>query len=746
MCGKNHETKIYHDKKHINTFFILITYTYIYRHIAKMVQSKLHQNIQYVESHALDEGDLGHESAQYEFDLFPGKVYVIAIGKQRDDYSHYNVFYFPIYLIGPGDRIKAKIGVFEVDAKKVLNVFDDDDDLDLDRLEDPLLFQNITEEFVEKYGLSVEKHDSDSEDETKVESENSPDDNQSGDKDKAEEKAEDEDEDATMFSLQKDSDSKASTKPNKEHDSETKNYLTRDDIFIKEDSLPSQITYPAETEEDAKKFVSEYKETQSTTDNWIQQFMKNKQYEILRNEGGGDCFFATIRDAYSQIGYNTTVDKLRKFLSQEATQDLMEQYEILYKNYIKEIEYLESQMAKSKTMMNGLKKQSKKASSKEGQQEIVNEAKNLQNEYEDFKTKITTTKDLLQEVQFMKSIETLDQFKQYIQTSEFWADTWVISTLERLLNIKVIVLEKSEDVNASLLCGQKNDTDDMYANYDPQYYMIVSKTDEHYELVAYRKKKMMIFPEVPYAIKFKIVEKCMEKNAGIYATLPAFKQFQMDMGRQPISAAKEDAPMPQEEEGLYNKEVVFQFYERSSNKKPGRGSGEQITTQKEKGKKLKVSERDMDFSKLAKIEDWRQKLSDTWTKASFTVDQHKWSSVSHYLMALPFAQDYPDIFKEFSLDSNSVLSKDLEKAEESIQKKKKNEVGKHYEVYQSLSEIPDDVKREERKKALRAKFMSGDMTTLLHETKDAKLVLYKHRQEPEVDVDLMMLRKEIQAL
>ena len=710
-----------------------------------MVQSKLHQNIQYVESHALDEGDLGHESAQYEFDLFPGKVYVIAIGKQRDDYSHYNVFYFPIYLIGPGDRIKAKIGVFEVDAKKVLNVFDDDDDLDLDRLEDPLLFQNITEEFVEKYGLSIEDHDHDSDtenNETKESKNDNQTDNGNGDASGDVPGDEDEDEDATMFSLQKDSD----PKPNKEHDSETKDYLTRDDIFIKEDSLPSQITYPAETEEDAKKFVSEYKETQSTTDNWIQQFMKNKQYEILRNEGGGDCFFATIRDAYSQIGYNTTVDKLRTFLSQEATQDLMEQYEILYKNYIKEIEYLESQMAKSKTMMNGLKKQSKKASSKEGQQEIVNEAKNLQNEYEDFKGKITTTKDLLQEVQFMKSIETLDQFKRYIQTSDFWADTWVISTLERLLNVKVIVLEKSEDTNATVLCGQKNDTDDMYANYDPQYYIMVSKTDEHYELVSYRKKKMMTFPEVPYAIKFKIVEKCMEKNAGIYASLPAFKQFQMDMGRQPISVAKDDAHMPQEEEGLYNKEVVFQFYERSSNKKPGRGSGEQITTQKEKGKKLKVSERDMDFSKLAKIEDWRQKLSDTWTKASFTVDQHKWSSVSHYLMALPFAQDYPDIFKEFSLDSNSVLSKDLEKAEESIQKKKKNEVGKHYEVHQSLSEIPDDVKREERKKALRAKFMSGDMTTLLLETKDAKLVLYKHRQEPEVDVDLMMLRKEINDL
>jgi hypothetical protein len=38
----------------------------------------------------------------------------------------------------------------------------------------------------------------------------------------------------------------------------------------------------------------------------------------------------------------------------------------------------------------------------------------------------------------MKGVENLDQFKRVIKSCNFWADTWAISTLERILNIKLI--------------------------------------------------------------------------------------------------------------------------------------------------------------------------------------------------------------------------------------------------------------------------------------------------------------------
>ena len=54
--------------------------------------------------------------------------------------------------------------------------------------------------------------------------------------------------------------------------------------------------------------------------------MKNNNYSITDNEGGGDCLFATIRDAFSTIGQQTSVNKIRNRLSQEATENIFLNY------------------------------------------------------------------------------------------------------------------------------------------------------------------------------------------------------------------------------------------------------------------------------------------------------------------------------------------------------------------------------------------------------------------------------------
>ena len=63
---------------------------------------------------------------------------------------------------------------------------------------------------------------------------------------------------------------------------------------------------------------------------WIEKFSKNNNFGIIDNEGGGDCLFATIRDAFQQIGKITTIDKLRYKLSMELTDDIFENYRNLY--------------------------------------------------------------------------------------------------------------------------------------------------------------------------------------------------------------------------------------------------------------------------------------------------------------------------------------------------------------------------------------------------------------------------------
>ena len=52
-------------------------------------------------------------------------------------------------------------------------------------------------------------------------------------------------------------------------------------------------------------------------------------------------------------------------------------------------------------------------------------------------------------------------FKSIIKTCNFWGETWAISTLERVINIKFILLSRENynegDADNVMQCGQLND-------------------------------------------------------------------------------------------------------------------------------------------------------------------------------------------------------------------------------------------------------------------------------------------------
>jgi hypothetical protein len=703
-----------------------------------MVFSHLNSKLEYSEDIHIDPEDRDYETGLYDIEIFE-KHYLIALGKPKYTFSlKYGIVYFPIYLIHE-DKIKGKIGVFETEETRLPSIIDPTDHyVNPDILGEPLLFSKINSEYLEKEDLVYKR-----EKEVVYRNEKKPiKELEEGEIDEDEEDdaiEEDATEEDDMFSVRKSASNKEESIKEKKEER-----ISLKDVFIKDKTPPSNPTWPTETETDAKKYRKEYNTQKSANDNWVIQFMKNKNYNIMKNDGGGDCFFYTLRDAFEEIGAHTTVQKLRLFLSQEATVSQLEQLTGIYKDIAANIRKTEHEIEIIENANRALKKQTQEIQTQPDpnttrMKELLESARSLHKDYQTLKLEKSANEELLQEFQYMENIKTLDDLKTMIRTSSYWADTWAISTLERLLEVKVIILEDSTDKDAVMRCGQLNEE---ISTFNPKYYIMVNYSgNNHYELITYKDKRIFTFSEIPYDIKILITNKCMEKMAGPYAIIPAFKQFHAEIGVRILE--KESDSEKSEMKDLFDEDIVFIFHANSDkSKKAGKGVGEKIPNDRISefeilGKKTPTGKTDVP---------WRQQLDDSWTGTPFTIDHERWNSVSHFLMALPFKKTEPKIYNVFSLDSESEISQDLEKAKLSISKAKERggDQGKYYSIWKGLEKISPEDEEIARKEALFAKFtQNADLTTMLLNTKRAKLMHFQRGKDPMTDILLMTVRKKL---
>jgi len=67
-----------------------------------------------------------------------------------------------------------------------------------------------------------------------------------------------------------------------------------------------------------------------------------------------------------------------------------------------------------------------------------------------------SSKTNLEDFDYMENIDTFEKFKEFILTRDYWADDWAISQMERLLNIKMIILSEgdfeADDVDSVMRC------------------------------------------------------------------------------------------------------------------------------------------------------------------------------------------------------------------------------------------------------------------------------------------------------
>jgi predicted NAD-dependent protein-ADP-ribosyltransferase YbiA (DUF1768 family) len=680
-----------------------------------MVLSKINSEVSYPELKRVDSDDLKTEANLYQIEI-NGIDVIIAVGNSKNTFEDKNILFFPVYLVKSNNKV-IQIGVYEIEATRFINYLDEENNLNIEKLNEPLIYTFVTDNMLKKLRMEPEislKNIGESKKHAQAEDSESDEEELSDDEEVREVSAKD-----------------------YEIPQERKNIF----VLTKGSRIPPMLQ--EENSKRAKDNREKYHEEKN--DIWIQKFMKNKFYDITDNEGGGDCFFAAIRDAFSNIAQHTTVQKLRKQIAEEATDEIFMSYKEQYDNARASLVEDTTKIKELALEYADIKEKFKQALDRNEQKLLSANSKKIKEEHDRLVNEKRVTAKMLDEYKFMKGIDTLDKFKKIIKSCDFWAETWAVSTMERVLNIKVIILSseayKSGDLVNVLQCGQLNDV--ILQNrgvFTPEFYIMLDYTGNHYKVIGYKKKMILKFSEIPYDIKKMIADKCLERNAGPFSLIPDFQRFKDEIeGKQKKKEAidlepKYDDLSEAKLRGLYDDDIVFHFYSKSNDKPlPGKGAGEKIPNDKLK-----------EFTDLATIPQWRKKLSNFWVQP-FALDNHQWSSVEHYYQGSKFKNSHPEFYLSFSLDSGTELSKnpELAKAAGGKSGKLKGELLRPKEV-QLDSDFFGKRHKQEMYDAQYAKFTQNeDLKQLLLATKNAKLTHHSRGSAPVLFEELMLIRDKI---
>ena len=113
-----------------------------------MVNSILNSKINYPEIKKLDPEDKSFDASMYEITVL-GIDIVIALGQAKYAFIDDNIVYYPVYLV-KDERVSKQIGVYEIMSDQLPNIIDDDGDIDLESIHDPLIYSFVTIEMLNK--------------------------------------------------------------------------------------------------------------------------------------------------------------------------------------------------------------------------------------------------------------------------------------------------------------------------------------------------------------------------------------------------------------------------------------------------------------------------------------------------------------------------------------------------------------------------------------------------------------------
>jgi hypothetical protein len=121
----------------------------------------MNRSIYYDETRKLEEEDMGYESPLYKISLYD-KPFLISIGRERklinEEKKHH--YYFPVYLMNQ-NKVQTQIGVFEYESNienqtdRLRPYLDENGDVDLNRLDELILYGYATEEYFDNIQSSI---------------------------------------------------------------------------------------------------------------------------------------------------------------------------------------------------------------------------------------------------------------------------------------------------------------------------------------------------------------------------------------------------------------------------------------------------------------------------------------------------------------------------------------------------------------------------------------------------------------
>jgi|688.fasta_scaffold07224_13 predicted NAD-dependent protein-ADP-ribosyltransferase YbiA (DUF1768 family) len=688
-----------------------------------MTLSNLDSSVNYPDTMKVESIDKNSNKEIYQIEIF-GVDVLITLGEPINKFLKKNIIYLPIYLIKYNNKV-LQIGVYELDKRIIsFNILDDDNLLTFISETSPLLYSFVDRDFILKLYLSPEKYEQEEE--------------------------------------QKDKEKQIQTNQLSSKDGDI--FTSANDIFTSANDIftvkkKNINILPTETPEDANVYRRNFASARNTANYWMQQFMKNIFYQEIDNEGCGDCFFSTIRDAYKSIGLETTVANLRQLISERIAIEQFNTYKTLYEDNKKELENIKNNIKDKKNQYATLTRQLNDTISRTEKQQILEISKQIKSEI----TELTDVQHMLTEsidnYKFMKNIKSLEELKNVIKTSNYWADEWAIGQLEIILKIKFIIFSEDnylrKDVLNVLQCqsGYVSEEIERSNNFDVKYYIMLNYGGSHYKLITYKDKSMFTFNELPYDVKVLIADKCLEKMSGIFSYIKEFVDFKIKYeieketqhgGNRKMNKYEDDDEDDDEDDSdgdgqvmdelyqfgkkkLWDDDVKLYFYNNSSDLIPGKASGEKIPKNKIKS-----------FSKLSKIKNWRKQLDNFWVQP-FMLDNKTWGSVEHYYQGSKFKNDNPKFYDKFSIDSKSSLSKNPSKAKELGENKNKRpekvNIDKNYN--KTIGNV-------NMYSAQEAKFSQhDDLANTLMATNKANLYYHRKGKYPIQNTNLMLIRKNM---